>query len=114
MSRLAHVSAFPRGIPALAPDTFRRRKSASIALDLLIDGERGIWHLANPGQIEAGEFWRTLGSRSRLHFKSSGPNNYALDSERGQIMPSLDDALARYLDASNSGRDEERFRAAAE
>jgi dTDP-4-dehydrorhamnose reductase len=83
-------------------------------LDLLIDGERGIWHLTNPGQIEAGEFWRTLGRRSRLHFESSGPKNHALDSERGQIMPSLDDALARYLDASNSGRDEERFHAAAE
>lgn len=44
-------------------------------LDLLIDRERGIWHLANPAPA----------GRMRLA------------SERGQLMPSLDDALQRYL-----------------
>lgn len=44
-------------------------------LDLLIDRERGIWHLANP----------------------AAPGRPQLGSERGRLLPPLDDALQRYL-----------------
>jgi len=79
-------------------------------LDLLIDGERGIWHLANRGAVT----WADLARRaacmagvdgslirerphSELGLVARRPACAALDSIRGAIMPSLDDALARYV-----------------
>jgi dTDP-4-dehydrorhamnose reductase len=79
------------------------------ALDLLIDGEVGLWHLANQGEttwaafaadvaracgLDAGAVrgvpWRTLGYRARR------PASVALASERGALMPPLADAIARF------------------
>jgi dTDP-4-dehydrorhamnose reductase len=78
-------------------------------LDLLIDGEAGIWHLANQGAVSWAEFahkiaglldldqglirpapWRDLG------WAAERPASVPLASERGCLMPSLDHALARY------------------
>jgi dTDP-4-dehydrorhamnose reductase len=72
-------------------------------LDLLIDGERGIWHLANQGvtswtdlaervAAEAGLSWRA-GPRS----VEGAPRLTALSSERGLILPSFESALSRYF-----------------
>lgn len=80
------------------------------SLDLLIDGENGIWHLANRGSVSWADFavmaaeacglcasaveavdGRALGQVARR------PQRVVLDSERGRIMPTLSDALARYL-----------------
>ena len=80
------------------------------ALDLLIDGESGIWHLANQGSTSWSNFaviaalrcdldttlidaveGRELGQVARR------PSRAALSSERGTIMPTLDNALSRYL-----------------
>jgi len=72
-------------------------------LDLLIDGERGVWHLANVGAVS----WRELLTRGaalagvnpaklREAPGPTGPRSTALGSERGLLLPPLDDALARY------------------
>lgn len=83
-------------------------------LDLLIDGEQGRWHLANSGAISWANLARKLGhldSRRTAnatgrteeaathgpHLVSTPIVSRALDSERGQLLPSLDDALTRYL-----------------
>ncbi len=80
------------------------------SLDLLIDGERGVWHLANPGAIAwadlarmtaklAGvEAGRVIARPMRdLGFAAPRPSYSVLGSERGVLLPSLDDAIARYL-----------------
>lgn len=82
------------------------------ALDLLIDGERGIWHLANRGAVTWAEFARRVlaraGAPSELAVEerpiaalSEGarrPLFSALGSERAWLMPALDDAIGRYLE----------------
>ena len=79
-------------------------------LDLLIDNEQGIWHLANAGattwadlarraaklaEIDAGPL-EACSTRS-LHLAAPRPLYSVLTSERGTLLPSLDDALLRYL-----------------
>jgi dTDP-4-dehydrorhamnose reductase len=86
------------------------------ALDLLIDGERGVWHLANDGAVS----WADLARRAALHAghdpsaiepcastagerTASRPRYSVLGSERGILLPVLDDALARYVTAWQGG-----------
>jgi dTDP-4-dehydrorhamnose reductase len=79
-------------------------------LDLLVDREKGIWHLTNAqpitwadlarracdmAQVDAGAL-QVLPS-SRLQHAAPRPRYSALHSERGLLLPSLDDALERYL-----------------
>jgi dTDP-4-dehydrorhamnose reductase len=79
-------------------------------LDLLIDGERGIWHVANAGAVSWAELARAAARaaaldeslvRGRPHAElglaARRPRNAALASERGWIMPPLETALAAYL-----------------
>jgi dTDP-4-dehydrorhamnose reductase len=90
------------------------------SLDLLIDGEHGIWHLANDGAVT----WLELARRTALlaglnpdritprHSSDLGltatrPPYSALRSRRASIMPSLDHALARYLAESGWSRETE-------
>lgn len=80
------------------------------SLDLLIDGECGIWHLANRGAVSWYEFalmaaraaglegaWIEPVPGASLGQTAARPARVALDSERGQIMPPLAHALARYV-----------------
>jgi dTDP-4-dehydrorhamnose reductase len=84
-------------------------------LDLLIDRESGIWHLTNDGEVT----WADLARRaaelssvdaSRLQSFSSAresrparrPRYSALGSRRAFPMPTLDDALARYVRQASS------------
>ena len=80
------------------------------ALDLLIDGERGIWHLANQGFASWADLAVMTARRCNLdvtlidavHGHELGqvaprPPRVVLGSERGTVMPTLDDALDRYL-----------------
>jgi dTDP-4-dehydrorhamnose reductase len=84
--------------PTYVPDV------ANAALDLLIDEEQGIWHLANVGEVSWLELVRRGAvlagvSTERLREASVGasaPAYTALGSERGLLLPTLDDALARY------------------
>ena len=85
--------------PTYVPDL------VNAALDLLIDRERGVWHLANVGVVT----WLELVRRgaelagvgtARLREAPApppGPLYTALGSERGLLLPSLEDALVRHV-----------------
>ena len=85
-----------------------------VCLDLAVDGEAGIWHLANAGGVT----WAELALKaaeaagidaSRLEAKPAShcgfiarrPGYAVLGSERGILLPALDNALARYLELRN-------------
>jgi dTDP-4-dehydrorhamnose reductase len=80
-------------------------------LDLLIDGESGLWHLANKSAIAWAELARLAASiagvdASRVEARPTRelglvaprPTYSVLGSERGMLLPSLDNAISRYFD----------------
>lgn len=88
------------------------------SLDLLLDGEAGVWHLANAGAVT----WADLASRAArgagldetavegrpaatFGWPAPRPAYSALCSERGYLLPALDDALGRYLCEAVSGEE---------
>jgi dTDP-4-dehydrorhamnose reductase len=85
--------------PTYVPDL------VNAALDLLIDRERGVWHLANVGAVTWLELVRRgaeLASVTTERLREapapgSVPVYTALGSERGALLPSLEDALVRYV-----------------
>ncbi len=97
--------------PTYVPDL------AHAVLDLLVDGEAGLWHLTNRGEVSWHEFARMLAREAGLdhgaieplddHPHGEAPNT-ALVSERGLVMPGLDHGVNRYLHDSR-----ELWRAAA-
>ena len=89
--------------PTYVPDL------ADAVLDLLLDGERGLWHLANQGAMSWAELARAgavaagldaaLVTSTRiglLKWRAPRPAYSALGSTRGVVLPSIDDAIARY------------------
>ena len=93
-------------------------------LDLLIDGERGIWHLANAGAVTwaelAGHAARLAGvdatglvaaPAATLGLAAARPRNSALASARATLMAPLEHALARYASARPWERRPQRFAA---
>lgn len=81
-------------------------------LDLLIDGERGVWHLANGGGMSWAEFARALATASDLdpsgvravsgklwQGRAPRPGDVRLTSERGIILPTLASAIGRFAAA---------------
>ncbi len=104
VSALSDVKVSPTYIPDLVHST----------LDLLIDGEQGVIHLTNKGSTTWVEFLRKATNYSNkshhydlslvkdvslidLSFKAKRPKNSVLESERFNILPSLDNALERYF-----------------
>lgn len=90
--------------PTYVPDL------VNVSLDLLIDGECGLWHLTNPGAIAWADLARLTAQMAGLDaspiqpcsIKTLGlaaprPAYSALGSERGILLPELDYAIARYL-----------------
>jgi dTDP-4-dehydrorhamnose reductase len=86
-------------------------------LDLLIDAERGVWHLANAGAVTWAELAREAAGRAGLDAslviaQSGGalermaprPAYSVLGSERGALLPTLDDALGRYFTQYDESR----------
>lgn len=80
------------------------------ALDLLIDEEAGIWHLTNRGAVSWAELACMAAEAAQLDTRlvqplpaaalgqvARRPRYSALGSERGLLMPRLDDGLQRYL-----------------
>jgi dTDP-4-dehydrorhamnose reductase len=78
-------------------------------LDLLIDGESGIWHLANEGAVSWAEFaqraavlagFDPTGIRAvpaaALRWTARRPAYSVLGSERASLLRSLDEALSAY------------------
>jgi dTDP-4-dehydrorhamnose reductase len=95
--------------PTYVPDL------VNASLDLLIDDERGIWHLANAGAISWADLARLAASfaginsealeprpASTLGFVAARPRYSVMASGRGDLMPSLEDALARYCREMNA------------
>lgn len=91
--------------PTYVPDL------ANACLDLLVDGERGIWHLASPGAVTWAELARRAAElagldpglvdgrpTAALGLAAARPPFSVLGSARGVLLPSLEDALARYFD----------------
>ena len=72
-------------------------------LDLLLDGEHGLWHIANRGAMTwydwACAAAEAIGLRADLidAVPAGAAANTALATERGQVLPALDDALARFV-----------------
>lgn len=92
--------------PTFVPDL------VNATLDLLIDGECGIWHLANTGALSWFDFARLIARESgydaaRIEGRSTTsfglaarrPLYSALGSERGTLLPSLEDAVKRFVAA---------------
>jgi dTDP-4-dehydrorhamnose reductase len=81
-----------------------------VALDLLLDGESGLWHLANRGQTTWFDFAADAAARAgipvttlqripsaRLGWRAPRPRYSVLHSARGNIMPTLATAVVRYV-----------------
>ena len=72
------------------------------ALDLLIDGERGIWHLANRGHLSVTELANRLCKEAGLDDPKASavsedtPRSFALVSRRGWITPTINSAISRF------------------
>ncbi|MCA1995361.1 MAG: SDR family oxidoreductase, partial [Coleofasciculus sp. S288] len=90
--------------PTYVPDL------VNASLDLLIDGECGLWHLANNSAIAWAELARMAASiagvdASRIEARPTRelglaavrPTYSVLGSERGMLLPSLDNAMSRYF-----------------
>ncbi len=90
--------------PAYIPDLVHA------CLDLLIDGERGVWHLAHPARVSEAELLRMAADAAGLNsalvqgvslrsLRHAAPRARlcTLSTERGQLMPSLQTALECYL-----------------
>ena len=83
--------------PTYVPDL------VNAALDLLIDGASGVWHLANQGLVS----WHELALQaaraaqvdavSLIRVDQGEAAVTALTSERGLILPPLEEALPRYM-----------------
>ncbi|PPD43358.1 MAG: dTDP-4-dehydrorhamnose reductase [Methylocystis sp.] len=72
------------------------------ALDLLIDGETGVWHLANAGEVSWHDFALRLAASANFTRRLVKPvarieRNTALGSARGMLLPSLDNAIERFF-----------------
>jgi dTDP-4-dehydrorhamnose reductase len=78
-------------------------------LDLLIDGETGLRHLANDAAVSWAEFARLVAGALDLDpglvqgvaaascgWPAARPAYAALATERGPLMPPLEDAIARF------------------
>lgn len=92
--------------PTFVPDLVRT------TLDLIIDGERGLWHLVSDGSATWAEFARELAGALKLPreliqprpaaamgWQARRPPQAAMRSARGAAMPSLSNAIARFADA---------------
>jgi dTDP-4-dehydrorhamnose reductase len=90
--------------PTYVPDL------VNVTLDLLIDGESGLWHLANAGAIAWADLAREVATLAgldhtridarpakELDWVAPRPAYSALSSERGALLPSLNRAIDRYL-----------------
>ena len=89
--------------PTYVPDL------VNATLDLIIDGDWGIWHLANAGAVTWYDFACRAAKRAGLDIslitgkpmrqiaeRARRPLNSAMTSERGMLMPALDDAMDRW------------------
>lgn len=90
--------------PTYVPDL------VNAVLDLLLDTESGIRHLASQGRLSWADFARALAiadgldpdavlpvEAARLGWRAPRPADATLATECGQMLPGIDDAIARFL-----------------
>ena len=83
----------------------------NVSLDLLIDKEKGIWHLANAGETTWAQLAVAVASRAGLDidlvlpkpqqmmgFSANRPAYSVLKSKNGVLLPSLENALDRFFE----------------
>lgn len=108
---LATGKRFPAANDAIVSPTFVP-DLAHACLDLLIDNESGVWHLANQGETSWAQLARDVAeragfSRKQIHSRPARsfgwpaprPRYSVLGSERGLLLPPLPRALDRYFAA---------------
>ncbi len=92
--------------PTYVPDL------VNACLDLLVDGERGLWHLANAGEGVSWAQFARAGARcadvradslrvvpsSAIGWVAARPAYSVLGSERAVLLPPLEEALGRYVE----------------
>ena len=89
-------------------------------LDLLIDGEKGIWHLASDGAVSWYEFAARVADLAAVDARSlvaadaparraAMPHYSVLGTERGKLLPPLDDALRSFIEARPDGSRQARL-----
>ena len=79
-------------------------------LDILIDGETGIWHLVNQGSLSWADFAFLIADKfeldkslisaanaSDMNYLAKRPFNSVLSSERGHLLPSFEHAMNEYF-----------------
>jgi dTDP-4-dehydrorhamnose reductase len=82
------------------------------SLDLLLDNERGIFHLTNHGKITWADFARKIAEMAgcdtglvnskpvgEMGLAAKRPYNSVLQSEKGIKLPAIENALQRYFEA---------------
>ncbi|MBV4359052.1 family 1 glycosylhydrolase [Pinibacter aurantiacus] len=80
------------------------------ALDILIDGEKGVWHISNEGKISWADFAREVAERgghsqekliarfpSQMQWKATRPVYSVLKSEKGILLPTFANAMDRFF-----------------
>nr|MDP9415796.1 sugar nucleotide-binding protein [Pseudomonadota bacterium] len=101
------LSALARGEPVRASRTTAVSPTyvpdlCHATLDLLVDGETGIWHLANQGKLSWHEFATHVAAGagydpSLVLPVEEKPANTALTSTRGMMLRRVEDAIQDYL-----------------
>lgn len=91
--------------PTYVPDL------VNVALDLLVDNEKGIWHVSNKGCLSWAGLARKVSNQAgldtelieprpshELNWVATRPRYSVLGSEKGIALPALDNALLRYFE----------------
>ena len=91
--------------PTYVPDLVNK------SLDLLIDEEKGIWHLSNDGMLTWSEFAEDIAlrggykkknivtcSQHETEWKATRPSYSVLQSSKGIKLPSLEHAMNRFFE----------------
>lgn len=94
--------------PTYVPDL------VNATLELIIDGEKGVWHLSNEGSVSWAELaqWAAVlaGLKTAsviecrtedLNLAAARPSYSVLGSRRGKLLRKLDDALPAFIQAYN-------------
>lgn len=114
---LARGEPFRAAADSVVSPTYTPDLTAA-ALDLLLDGADGIWHLASEGEaLSWADFARGLARHagldedlvipvagSELGWTAPRPACSALASGRGRLMPGLDDAMSRFVHVAGVAR----------
>ena len=97
--------------PTYVPDL------VNATLDLMIDGETGVWHLANRGRFSWAGFAQRLAEAANLDaglvepvaasefgWAAARPADVPLESERGALLPTVDSGIERFVDGWRAKR----------